>query len=62
MVGAFLCESLKSIFPASIGKHLPKLELLNIHSCFGVEVIVERDEVAGAAPRSAILAESFEFT
>ena len=26
------------------------MEVLIIYSCFGVEVIIERDEVAGAAP------------
>ena len=49
-VDVYKCESLRSVFPTSIAKHLPKMKALVIDSCPGVEVIVERDEVVGAAP------------
>ena len=49
-IKAFKCGSLRSIFPASIAKHLSKLEELSIDHCLGVEIIVEKDEVAGVAP------------
>ncbi|XP_030957692.1 uncharacterized protein LOC115979771 [Quercus lobata] len=44
------CESLKSLFPASVARWLMQLEDLRIENC-GVEEIVSREDVAEAAAR-----------
>uniref|UniRef100_A0A7N2L439 Disease resistance protein At4g27190-like leucine-rich repeats domain-containing protein n=1 Tax=Quercus lobata TaxID=97700 RepID=A0A7N2L439_QUELO len=44
------CESLQSLFPASVARFLMQLEDLQIDDC-GVEEIVSREEIAKAATR-----------
>ena len=44
------CESLQSLFPASVARWLMQLEDLRIEDC-GVEEIVSREEIAEAAER-----------
>nr|POE91374.1 disease resistance protein rps2 [Quercus suber] len=44
------CESLKSLFPASVARCLMQLEHLRIYKC-GVEEIVSREEIAEVAAR-----------
>ena len=44
------CESLQSLFPASVARCLMQLEDLRIEDC-GVEEIVSREEIAEAAAR-----------
>ena len=49
-VRAWECESLQSLFPASVARCLMQLEDLRIADC-GVEEIVSREEIAEAAAR-----------
>ena len=49
-VSAWECESLQSLFPASVARCLMQLEDLQIVDC-GVEEIVSREEIAEAAAR-----------
>ncbi|KAK4596163.1 hypothetical protein RGQ29_014280 [Quercus rubra] len=50
-VSAWECESLQSLFPASVARCLMQLEDLRIVNCCGVEEIVSREEIAEAAAR-----------
>ncbi|XP_050274668.1 uncharacterized protein LOC126717233 isoform X6 [Quercus robur] len=50
VVSAWECESLQSLFPASVARCLMQLEDLRIVDC-GVEEIVSREEIAEAAAR-----------
>ena len=50
VVSAWGCESLQSLFPASVARCLIQLEDLRIDNC-GVEEIVSREEIAEAAAR-----------
>ena len=49
-VSVWECESLRSLFPASVARFLMQLEDLRIADC-GVEEIVSREEIAEAAAR-----------
>ena len=50
VASAWECESLQSLFPASVARCLMQLEDLRIVNC-GVEEIVSREEIAEAAAR-----------
>ena len=50
VISVWECESLNSLFPASVTRFLMQLEDLRIGNC-GVEEIVSREEVAEAAAR-----------
>ena len=49
-ISVWECESLQSLFPASVARCLMQLEDLRIDDC-GVEEIVSREEIAEAAAR-----------
>ena len=49
-ISVWECESLQSLFPASVARCLMQLEKLWIDDC-GVEEIVSREEIAEAAAR-----------
>ena len=49
-ISVWECESLQSLFPASVARFLMQLEDLRIEDC-GVEEIVSREEIAKAAAR-----------
>ncbi|KAF3970561.1 hypothetical protein CMV_005761 [Castanea mollissima] len=50
LISVWECESLKSLFPASMARCLMQLEDLRIEDC-GVEEIVSREEIAKVAAR-----------
>ena len=51
VISVWECESLQSLFPASVARCLMQLEDLRIVECCGVEEIISREEIAEAAAR-----------